>query len=43
MNLLELAYLCLSLEFEGNRFIVERMNKRHVSLVRITLGPGAAG
>jgi putative hemolysin len=32
-----------SLEFEGNRFIVERMNKRHVSLVRIILGPGAAG
>jgi putative hemolysin len=32
-----------SLVFEGNRFIVERMNKRHVSLVRITLGPGAAG
>jgi putative hemolysin len=32
-----------NLEFEGNRFIVERMNKRHVSLVRITLGPGAAG
>jgi putative hemolysin len=31
------------LEFEGNRFIVERMNKRHISLVRITLGPGAGG
>jgi putative hemolysin len=31
------------LEFEGNRFIVERMNKRHISLVRITLGPDAAG
>jgi putative hemolysin len=32
-----------SLEFEGNRFIVERMNKRHVSSVRIILGPGASG
>jgi putative hemolysin len=32
-----------SLEFEGNRFIVERMNKRHISLVRITLGRGAGG
>ncbi|MGB7294883.1 MAG: hemolysin family protein [Candidatus Aminicenantales bacterium] len=31
------------LEFQGNRFIVERMNKRHISLVRITLGPGAGG
>ena len=26
-----------ALEFEGNRFLVEKMNKRHVSLVRITL------
>jgi putative hemolysin len=25
------------LEFEGSRFVVERMNKRHISLVRITL------
>jgi len=32
-----------SLEFQGNRFIVERMNKRHISLVRITLGPGTGG
>ncbi|MFZ2054579.1 MAG: hemolysin family protein [Candidatus Aminicenantales bacterium] len=32
-----------SLEFEGNRFTVERLNKRHVSLVRITIGPGPAG
>ncbi|MBN2409580.1 MAG: HlyC/CorC family transporter [Candidatus Aminicenantes bacterium] len=32
-----------NLEFEGNRFTVERMNKRHISLVRISLGPRAAG
>jgi len=32
-----------SLEFQGNRFIVERMNKRHISLVHITLGPGTGG
>jgi putative hemolysin len=32
-----------SLEFEGNRFTVERMNKRHISLVRITLGLGPGG
>jgi putative hemolysin len=28
-----------ALEFEGNRFLVEKMNKRHISLVRITLHP----
>jgi magnesium and cobalt exporter, CNNM family len=28
-----------ALEFEGNTFIVEKMNKRHISLVRITLPP----
>jgi len=27
------------LEFEGNRYVVERMNKRHISLVRISLRP----
>ena len=32
-----------SLEHEGNRFIVERMNKRHISLVRIIRGPVAGG
>jgi putative hemolysin len=26
-----------ALDFEGSRFLVERMNKRHISLVRITL------
>ncbi len=31
------------LDFKGNRFIVERMNKRHISLVRITLSPDAGG
>jgi putative hemolysin len=30
-----------ALEFEGNRYVVERMNKRHISLVRITLHPAA--
>ena len=30
------------LDFQGHRFIVERMNKRHISLVRITLGPSPA-
>ena len=28
-----------ALEFEGNRFLVEKMNKRHISLVRISLHP----
>jgi len=28
-----------ALEFEGNRYVVERMNKRHISLVRILLQP----
>jgi putative hemolysin len=28
-----------ALDFEGNRFLVEKMNKRHISLVRITLHP----
>jgi putative hemolysin len=28
-----------ALEFRGYRFIVEKMNKRHISLVRIVLGP----
>ena len=28
-----------ALEFEGNRYVVERMNKRHISLVRISLQP----
>jgi putative hemolysin len=28
-----------ALEFEGNNYVVERMNKRHISLVRITLRP----
>jgi putative hemolysin len=28
-----------SLEFEGNRYTVEKMNKRHISLVRILLQP----
>ncbi len=32
-----------SLEFEGNRFIVERMNKRHISLVRIVRGEDPRG
>ncbi len=31
------------LDFQGNVFIVERMNKRHISLVRIILNPGASG
>ncbi len=30
-----------SLEFQGNQFIVEKMNKRHISLVRIVLSPTA--
>jgi putative hemolysin len=28
------------LEFKGHRFIVERMNKRHIGLVRVILSPG---
>ena len=28
-----------AIEFEGNRYVVERMNKRHISLVRILLQP----
>lgn len=32
-----------SLEHEGTRFIVERMNKRHISLVRIIRGQAAGG
>jgi len=28
-----------ALEFEGNRYVVERMNKRHISLVRISFQP----
>jgi putative hemolysin len=28
-----------ALEFEGNTYVVEKMNKRHISLVRITLRP----
>jgi putative hemolysin len=28
-----------ALEFRGHRFIVEKMNKRHISLVRIILNP----
>jgi putative hemolysin len=28
-----------ALDFEGNRYLVERMNKRHISLVRILLQP----
>lgn len=32
-----------SLVFEGNKFIVERMNKRHISLVRITRSLAAGG
>jgi putative hemolysin len=31
-----------ALEFKGNRYVVEKMNKRHISLVRITLHPSAA-
>jgi len=31
-----------ALEFERNRYVVERMNKRHISLVRITLHPADA-
>ena len=29
------------LEFEGNSYVVEKMNKRHISLVRITLRPAS--
>jgi putative hemolysin len=29
-----------ALEFRGHRFIVEKMNKRHISLVRIAVNPG---
>jgi len=32
-----------ALEFEGNRYIVEKMNKRHISLVRILLQPPDPG
>jgi len=30
-----------ALEFQGNQYIVEKMNKRHISLVRVILGPAA--
>ncbi|MDH7513449.1 MAG: hemolysin family protein [Clostridiales bacterium] len=30
-----------ALEFRGNQFIVEKMTKRHISLVRIILSPGS--
>ncbi len=30
-----------ALEFKGNQFIVEKMTKRHISLVRIILSPGS--
>lgn len=30
-----------ALEFEGHRYVVEKMNKRHISLVRIILEPTA--
>jgi putative hemolysin len=29
------------LDFEGHRFIVEKMNKRHISLIRVVIKPGA--
>ncbi len=32
-----------SLEFEGRSFVVERMNKRHISLVRVRPAPAAEG
>jgi putative hemolysin len=30
-----------ALDFEGHRFIVEKMNKRHISLIRVVSKPGA--
>lgn len=30
-----------ALDFEGHRFIVEKMNKRHISLIRVFSKPGA--
>ncbi|MEW5900300.1 MAG: hemolysin family protein [Acidobacteriota bacterium] len=32
-----------ALEFGGHRFVVEKMNKRHISLVRVFLGPERSG
>ncbi len=32
-----------ALDYEGRRFVVERMNKRHISLVRVRPAPAAEG
>ena len=32
-----------SFEFEGHRFIVEKMNKRHIGLIKVVSGKGTEG